>query len=101
MKNTPRLREDISQEFDRSYAIPTCSAIYEILENANYHILHRPYFGMMGSTHYRITVNPYQKTAVDAARTDLEVISPDDFLALFGEPNSQAETVDIREDKNL
>ncbi len=76
----------LSKEYDREYYIEAdtlTNKYYDLLYRSGYKLLHRPYFGMKGNTHSKITLNPHTKIGVDAARTDAKSISFDDFLSMF------------------
>ena len=83
-----RILPSLPERYDKNYVISKESTTYEdyiLLVDSGYSIAHRPYFAMMGHTHYKYQLNPHTKSGVDAADNDAEAISFDEFLALFDE----------------
>ena len=61
----------------------------ELIE-LGYKIIHVPYFAVHGHTKTKWQLNPYEKTAVDAARLYETSISLQEYLELF-EKNNKGE----------
>ena len=76
----PPLRGDAAK---KKYAVIAGTVDHALLHDSGYTFLHRPYFAMKGSTHDRITIVPFSRTAVDAAKEDMEEITFEEFLKLF------------------
>ena len=86
-----RLLPPLPPEFDKDYVVDSGTVTEEyrkLLVRSNYTILHTPYFGMMGKTHAKWTINPHRRFGGDATTPDREAISFDDFLALFDTPEA-------------
>jgi hypothetical protein len=87
-KTGVRILPSLTEKYDRNYVISVESILYKdykLLIDSGYRIAHRPYFAMMGHTHYKYQLNPHTKSGVDAAEQDAEAITFDEFLALFDE----------------
>jgi hypothetical protein len=54
-----------------------------LLDYSGYHILHRPYFAMKGSTHSKWTLNPYTKSGVDAAGINEKSITFEEYKEII------------------
>ena len=78
-----RVLPSLSGESDKEYFIEADGVDYDLLYHSGYKILHRPNFGMKGSTRFKITLNPHAKRGVDAAPVSSEAISFQEFLKLF------------------
>ena len=78
-----RVLPPLGKEHDRYYVIPSGEIDRGLLDDSGYGCSHVPYFAMKGSTHSLWRVNPYAKSVIDAAKTDSETISFEDFLRLF------------------
>lgn len=72
-----------SQIPHKEYIVPVNDEILKIIRNDGYSLLHRPYFGMMGSTHNLFTLIPLSRTGIDAAKIGTENITQDEFLKLY------------------
>ena len=66
-------------DFQVEYISENGEHISQKLENL---ILHRPYFGMKGNTRDVWEVNPYRKLGCDAAPTDAEAMTPDEYIKM-------------------
>ena len=64
---------------------------YLLLKRSGYKILHRPYFGMKGSTHSMFTLNPNKKVGIDAAPIGEVSVSFQEYLTLFEGDNAMNE----------
>ena len=87
-KTGVRILPSLTEKYDRNYVISVESTLYKdykLLIDSGYSIAHRPYFAMMGHTHYKYQLNPHTKSGVDAAEQDAEAITFDEFLVLFDE----------------
>lgn len=73
----------LPEEYNKNYVIYSDTIDTRVLDHSGYRILHRPYFGMMNSTHSKWQLNPHTKTGVDAAEEDAEAMDFKDFLTLF------------------
>lgn len=73
----------LPEAYDRKYYVRTDSIDFDLLHRSGYQILHRPYFGMRGSTHEAYSLNPHTKSGVDAAPDEAETISFEEYLELF------------------
>ena len=78
-----RVLPALPEEYDKNYVIYSDTIDTRILDHSGYRILHRPYFGMMNSTHDKWQLNPHTKTGVDAAEEGAEAMDFKDFLELF------------------
>lgn len=78
-----RILPSLSEDFNREYIVTAADIDCELLIHSGYMILHTPYFGMMGQTHDKITLNPHRKYGVDSAPADAEAITFREFMSLF------------------
>ena len=77
----------LPDDYDRKYYVRTDSIDFALLHRSGYQLLHRPYFGMIGSTHEAYSLNPHTKYGVDAAPDEAETISFEEYLELFKQPS--------------
>ena len=84
----PPLRGDAAK---KKYAVIAGTVDHALLHDSGYTFLHRPYFAMKGSTHDCITIVPFSRTAVDAAKEDMEEITFEEFLKLFDGESTEEE----------
>lgn len=70
--------------YDKVYAVKKDRSYYPLLQQSGYCIMHRPYFSMRGYTQEVWQLNPHRKKGVDAAPKGGELISFEEYLALFG-----------------
>lgn len=80
----------LPDEFDKGYAVDADTLTDEskkVLRQSGYIFIHTPYFSMYGQTHQKYTINPHEKSLIDAAEINSEAISFDDFLKLFENDN--------------
>lgn len=84
-----RILPSLPEEYDKNYVVDSDTIKISLLTRSGYVILHRPYFGMKGSTHSKWTLNPFSKTGVDAAEVAAESISFSEYLALFQEEENK------------
>ena len=77
----------LPEAYDRRYYVRTDSINFDTLHRSGYQLLHRPYFGMRGSTHEAYSLNPHTKSGVDAAPDEAETISFEEYLELFKQPS--------------
>lgn len=74
----------LDETFNINYVVDNISEKdIELLDNSGYHILHRPYFAMKGSTHSKWILNPHNKGEVDAASVDGDAISFEDYKSVI------------------
>ena len=73
----------LPDKHDREYYVQTGTIDFDLLRRSGYQILHRPAFGMKGSTRSVCTLDPHRKYGVDAAPKDAEAISFEEYLKLF------------------
>ena len=73
----------LPETYDRDFFVRTASIDFALLRRSGYQLLHRPYFGMRGSTHEACSLNPHTKSGVDAAPDEAETISFEEYLELF------------------
>ena len=78
-----RVLPPLPEKFDQKYYVDADTLDLKLLDRSGYHIAHRPYFAMPGSTHAAWTLNPHRKSGVDAAPIGAPTIAFADFLRLF------------------
>ena len=78
-----RVLPALSEEYDKDYYVGTGGLDFTLLYRSGYRMLHRPNFGMMGSTREGYTLNPHRKTGVDAVPAGAGAISFGEYLKLF------------------
>ena len=78
-----KLLPALPREYDHEYYVENTASLTKLLHKSGYIILHRPYFLMKNSTHDVLTVNPFAKTAVDAAPYGEQPLTVQQFLELF------------------
>lgn len=81
VQRLPRL----TKAFDRTYTLLKDEVDEELLMNSGYVFLHRPSFAMEGNLSGRCELNPYTKRVVDAGSEEAELISFNEYLALFND----------------
>ena len=83
-----RILPPLPEEYDQNYAVDADTITEQplaLLLRSGYAIVHRPNFGMRGSTRRKWTLNPHTMSVVDAAEIDAPSMSFSDFLELFGD----------------
>lgn len=67
----------------KEYIVPVNDDIIKVILNDGYTFLHRPAFGMAGSTRTLFTLTPLIQGGIDAAKIGTENITQDEFLKLY------------------
>lgn len=76
----------LDETFNINYVVDNISEKdIELLDNSGYHILHRPYFAMKGSTHSKWTLNPHTKGGVDAAKENADAITFEEYKNIIND----------------
>ncbi|GEM_PF-5860207 len=79
----------LSEEYNRDYAVIADGIDKALLHRSGYRFCHRPVFGMQNCTRANISINPYTKQCIDAAKVEAKAITFDEFLALFNQDSSE------------
>lgn len=67
----------------KEYVVPATNKVLRAISRDRYTILHRPYFAMKDCTHNLYTIRPISQCGVDAAKTDSESMTEEEFLELY------------------
>ena len=74
---------ELPEEYDRCYVVDYDDYAVMTLKISRYNFVHQPYFEMKRFTRSKLLINPHEKYAVDAAKTDAPSITFGEFLKLF------------------
>ena len=74
---------ELPEEYNRCYVVDYDDYAVMTLKISRYNFVHQPCFEMKRFTRSKLLINPHEKYAVDAAKTDAPSIPFDEFLKLF------------------